>query len=336
MRHATWMFLAAVIVLGWGLGGCGSPVAEHLAAVQTIPGGGEGGWDYITIDSSAGRAYVARSTRVMVISLGGQGLVGEVADVAGAHGVALAPTQNLGFATSGKDGTVNVFDLKTLAALRKIPAGQKPDAILFDPASRKVFAFNHGSGDVTIIDPANLDAAPVTLAVGGTLEFGVTDNAGRVYVNVEDKSEVAVIDSKQGKVIARWSVKPGAQPTGLAIDVTHRRLFVGCSNRKMIILDADCGKLLGDVPVGSGVDGVAFDASLGVALSANGRDGTATAVAEFAPGQFAAVQTITTAKGARTVSADLGKHRFYFPCTQPAKSGKGEFGLLVVGPPAKK
>lgn len=333
MRQATWISVAAMIIAALTLGGCTSPAAKDLAVVRIISGGGEGGWDYITIDSAAGRAYVARSTRVMVLSLGDGGLLGELADVPGAHGVALVPELNLGFATAGKDGTVVVFDIKKLAALRKIKAGEKPDAILFDPASRKVFVFNHGSGDVTVIDPANLDAAPITLPVGGVLEFGVTDGAGRVYVNVEDRSEVAVIDSKQLKVVARWPVNPGTEPTGLAINPALRRLFVGCSNRKMIVLDAENGKVLADVPVGAGVDGVAFDARLGVALSANGRDGTATVVGQDASGKFAALQTVPTAKGARTIAADPAKHRFYLPFSQQVKNDntKSEFGLLVVG-----
>jgi DNA-binding beta-propeller fold protein YncE len=337
MRLATWISLAAMIVLaGHLVGGCNAPAAKDLEVVRMLPGGGDGGWDYITVDPAAARAYVARSTRVMVLSLHDGGLLGEVADVSGAHGVALAPALNLGFATAGRDGAINVFDLKTFATLRKIKAGQRPDAILFDDASGKVFAFNHGSGDVTIIDAANLDAPPTVLPVGGTLEFGVADGAGRVYVNIEDKSEVAVIDSRGAKVVARWSVAPGAEPTGLAIDPARGRLFVGCSNRKMIILDARTGKMLADVPVGSGVDGVAFDAHLRVAVSANGRDGTATTVAEVSPGRFAPIQTITTAKGARTVAADPDKHRFYLPCTPPAQSGKGSFGLLVIARPGEK
>lgn len=336
MRPATKFFLATMIVLTLGLGGCSAPVANDLAVVQTIPGGGEGGWDYITVDSAGSRAYIGRSTRVMVMGLNERRLLGEVAEVSGAHGVALAPDLNLGFATSGKDGTVNVFDLKTLGTLRKIKAGQKPDAILFDPASRKVFAFNHGGGNVTIIDPAKLDAPPIMLPVGGTLEFAVADGAGRVFVNVEDTSEVVAIDSRQAKVVARWSVKPGAEPTGLAIDPAHRRLFVGCSNQKMIVLDADSGKLLADVPVGLGVDGVAYDSHLNVALSANGRDGTAIVVGEVSPAHFAAVQTIATVKGARTVAVDPARHRFLLPCSMPAQSGKNEFGLLVVGRQAEK
>lgn len=332
MRRSTWVFLAAMILLAPGLAGCASPAATGLAAVGTIPAGGQGGWDYITVDSAAARAYVARATRVMVLPLDDGNAVGEVADVPGAHGVALIPALNLGFATAGKDNMVNVFDLQSFTTLRKIKAGQNPDAILYDPASRKVFAFNHHSGDVTVIDPAHMTDAPATLPVGGTLEFAVADGAGRVFVNVEDKSEVAVIDSKQLKVLAHWSVAPGGEPTGLAMDTAKGRLFVGCSNNKMIILDANSGKVLGDVPVGSGVDGVAFDAGLGLALSANGRDGTATAVGEITPGHFGVVQTMLTAKTARTVAVDPDHHRFYFPCNQPGKNNLPAFGLLVVAP----
>ncbi len=336
MRQMTLISLAAMTLLVSILCGENKPAAKNLDVVQTITGGGEGGWDYITVDSDASRAYVARSTRAMVLSLSEGKLLGEVADLSGAHGVALVQALNLGFATSGKDGLVHVFDLKTLKTLQKIKVGTKPDAILFDSASGKVFVFNHGSGDVSIIDPAKLDVAPVLLTIGGTLEFGVSDNAGRVYVNVEDKAEVVAIDSKEAKVVARWSVAPGAEPTGLAMDIAHRRLFVGCSNSKMIVLDADSGKVLADVPVGLGVDGVAFDAKLGLAVSANGKDGTATVVGEVSPGKFEALQTITTSKGAKTIAVDPARHRFYLPCNLPAKTGKGDFGLVVIGQPAEK
>lgn len=340
MRLVMRIILAALIVVTGVLGGCASPAAKDLQVVRTIPLGGEGGWDCITVDSAAGRAYIARSTRVMVVDLAEGRLAGELTGVSGAHGVALVPDLNLGFATSGKDGMVIVFELKTLAPIRKIKAGEKPDIILFDPSCRKVFALNHGSGDITVIDPANLGAAPATIAVGGALEFGAVDGKGRLYVNVEDKSEVVAIDIKQGKVIAHWPVGPGEEPTGLDIDPQHRRLFVGCSNRKMIVLDADSGKVLADVPVGSGVDGVAFDAHLGVVVVPNGRDGTATVVRAFAPFAastypvylpFEAVQTIPTAKSARTIAVDPTKHRFYLPCTQPADGTKGAFGIIVVG-----
>ena len=314
-------------------------VAGELAVLKSFPIGTEGKWDYITIDPVGQRVYVPHGTRVVVLDAATGKVLGEVADTPGVHGVAVVPELNKGFATNGKDGTISVFDLKTLQTLQKIKAGKGPDAILYDPASKKIYAFNHGSGEVTLIDPAALDQEPITLDVGGALEFGVADGAGHVYVNVEDKHEVVAIDSKQQKIIAHWSVAPGEGPTGLAMDVKHRRLFSGCGNKMMVILDADSGKVLGTAPIGAGVDGVAFVPSVGLALSANGGDGTLTAVREEA-GQFTVVQTLKTAKGARTIAAGpMGSsgYRIYLPCRVPAEEGgKAAFTILVVGPAEAK
>jgi YVTN family beta-propeller protein len=321
-----------------------------IKVLKFIPLGGEGRWDYLTIDADARRIYVARETRIMVVDADSEKLLGEVPDIHGAHGIAITPDGKTGFATSGNDGAVVVFDTKTFKQTQTIKAGKKPDAILYDGFSKKVYAFNHGDGTVTIIDPAALDKAPTTIQVGGTLEFGVTDNAGHVYVNVEDKSETVAIDTKEQKVLAHWKTAPGEEPSGLAIDPEHKRLFVGCGNLKMIVLDAETGKIAGEVAIGKGVDGVAFDAKLGLAMSANGggRDaggeGTITAVVSAQSvledgwhrsesTMVMAFQTLKTVKGARTIADDPKTHRVYLPCMMPAtKPGeKPTFGLLVVG-----
>ncbi len=307
----------------------------QLAVLQTFCGGGEGGWDDLTADAQARRVYVARSTRVMVFDADSGAVVGEVADTPGVHGVAIVHERNLGFTSNGCEGMVSVFDTRTLQTTQKIKAGEKPDAILYDPFSKRVYVFNGGSGDATIIDPASLNAEPVTLPIGGKLEFAVSDGGGRVYVNVEDKNEVAVIDSRTQQVCARWPITPGEGPTGLAIDCQHRRLFAGCSNQKMIVLDADKGAVLAAVPVGSGVDGAAYDDMLHVVVIPNGRDGTLTVIGEQPDGKYPGLQTLPTAKGARTVRVDEKTHHFLLPCTLPATSGneQGKFGLLVVGVP---
>lgn len=180
------------------------------------------------------------------------------------------------------------------------------------------------------MDPAALDKPPVSLPVGGKPETGVADGAGRVYVNLEDKNEIVAIDSKAGKVLAHWPLAPGEGPTGLAIDREHRRLYSGCSNKLMVVLDADQGKVLAAVPVGAGVDGAAFDPQLGLAVTPNGRDGTLTAVKEGPAGTFKAIQTLETAKGAKTITSDPKTHQFYLPCNVTA-GGKNEFSVLVVG-----
>jgi DNA-binding beta-propeller fold protein YncE len=276
--------------------------------------------------------YVARASRVEVFDADSGALVGSVPGVNGAHGVALLSDGSAGFATAGKDGTVIRFDAKTLQPTATIKVGNKPDAILYDPFSKCVFVFNHGGGDVSVLNPANPAAPVTTIAVGGTLEFGVADGAGRVYVNVEDKGELVAIDSKQMKVVARWPVAPGEEPSGLAMDVAHRRLFAGCANNKMVVLDADSGKQLAVLPIGAGVDGVAFDPTLNLAMSANGKDGTLTAVREVSPGKFEVVQTLPTAKSARTIAVGPKTGTVYLPCLVPGRNNMPTFGLLLVGP----
>jgi DNA-binding beta-propeller fold protein YncE len=300
--------------------------AGPLKVLNTFKVGGPGGWDYLTVDPEARRLYVSHATRVMVLDVDKGTLIGEIADAPGVHGIALVPERNVGFTSNGKEGMLNVFDLKTLKTLRKIKAGQNPDSIIYDPASKKVFAFNGRSGDVTIVDPAALDTPPVSLPVGGKLETGVADGAGRVYVNVEDKNEVVAIDSKAGKVLAHWPLTPGEGPSGLALDREHHRLFSGCSNKMMVVLDVEQGKVLATVPVGTGVDGAAFDPQLGVAAIPNGRDGTLTVVKEEPAGTFKVVQTLKTANGARTITSDPKSHQFYLPCNVQT-----EFSVLVVG-----
>jgi DNA-binding beta-propeller fold protein YncE len=300
--------------------------AGPLKVLNTFKVGGPGGWDYITVDPNARRLYVSHATQVMVLDADKGTSIGVVADTSGVHGIAVVPEHNVGFTSNGKEGALSVFDLKTLKTLRKIKAGQNPDSIIYDPASKKVLAFNGRSGDATIVDPAALDKPPVSLPIGGKLETGVADGAGRVYVNVEDKGEIVAIDSKAGKVLTHWPIAPGEEPSGLALDRAHHRLFSGCGNKMMVVFDVEQGKVLTTVPVGTGVDGAAFDPQLAVAAVPNGRDGTLTVVKEEPAGTFKVVQTLTTANGARTITSDPKSHRFYLPCNV-----QGEFSVLVVG-----
>jgi DNA-binding beta-propeller fold protein YncE len=293
-------------------------------------GGGRGGWDYLTVDPNARRLYVSHASHVMVLDADQGTPIGEITETLGVHGIALVPDCNEGFTSNGRENMLSVFDLKTLKTLRKIKSGQNPDSIIYDPASKKVFAFNGRSGDITIVDPTATDKEPVTLPVGGKLETGVSDGAGHVYVNVEDKSEIVAIDSIQMKVLAHWPIAPGEEPTGLALDKEHHRLFSGCSNQMMVILDAETGKILATVAIGQGVDGVTFDQQLGLAISANGGDGTITAVKEEPNATFKVVQTLKTARGARTITSDPKSHRIYLPCNL-TENDESQFSVLVVG-----
>jgi len=286
------------------------PSGYRLAA--TWKPGGEGRWDYLAVDSAAGRLYIARENRIQVLDTSTGALVGEVPGLNGAHGVALVTGLNRGFATSGRDGKVIVFDLGTLMpAADPIPAGSKPDAITYDPKTNRVFAMNGESHDITVIDPA---AAKVIgdIPLPGAPEFAVPDGAGRLFVNIEDKSEIVAIDARAMKVEQAWPLAPGIGPTGLAIDAAGHRLFAGCGNGKLIVLDDMTGKLVADLPIGAHVDATRFDPGEGYAFSSNG-DGTLT-VAAAASGQFKVLDTVTTKLGARTMALDPKTHAVYL-CT---------------------
>jgi YVTN family beta-propeller protein len=311
--------------------GADAAAPAKLKVLKTFAVGGEGRWDYLGVDAAARRLYVPRSTHVQILDLDSGALLGDIPGTNGVHGVALAPEHNLGFSSNGRDNSVSAFDLKTLKVLKTVKTGRNPDAILFDPASKHILAFNHSGGNVTVIDPAALDKEPATIAVGGTLEFGVADGAGRVFVNVEDKDEVVEIDSKANRVLAHWPLAPGKAPTGLALDADRHRLYAGCGNQKMIILDSESGKVLANVDIGKGVDGAAYDPALGVAMSANGRDGTISVVRETSPGKFEAVQTVQTITGARTIALDSKLHHALLPCNVPDGKGGQTFGIVIVG-----
>jgi DNA-binding beta-propeller fold protein YncE len=304
--------------------------AEPLQVLKTFDvGGAATSWDYLTVDPEARRLYISHGTLVSVIDVDKGTAIGQIPDTPRVHGIALVPDDNIGFTSNGGENQMSVFDLKTLKLVKKVKSSQNPDSIIYDPASKKIFAFNNRSGDITIVDPKALDKDPVTVPVGGTLESGVSDGAGRVYVNVEDKDEIVAIDSKAGKVLAHWPLAPGKGPTGLAIDTQHHRLFAGC-DKLMVVVDPETGKVLTTVPTGAGVDGVAFDSQLGVAVSSNGRDGTVTVVKEGPAGTFKAIQTLKTVAGARTITCDPKNHQFFLPCAITA-NGQKVFSIVVLG-----
>jgi len=285
----------------------------HILHTWTL--GGDGGWDYVKIDPDARRLYIARATRVMVIDADSGESVGEVADTPGVHGVALVPDIGKGFASNGREDTVSVFDLKTLKTLNKIKVGKRPDAIWYDPASQRVFTFNAGSQDATAIDAGKGEVVG-TIPLGGKPEFAQSDGKGTVFVNLEDKHELYALDATKLSVRERWALPGCEEPTGLAIDVKKRRLFVGCSNKVMPVVDADRGKILTTIPIGEGVDATAFDEETGLAFASCGQ-GVLTVAHEDSPGKFNAVN-VTTERGARTMALDPKTHHVY---TVTAKFG---------------
>jgi YVTN family beta-propeller protein len=282
--------------------------ASGYQGKKKIKVGGEGGWDYITFDSATRRLFISRGTRVMVLDVDSDKVVGEIPDTPGVHGIALAPELNRGFVSNGRGNNVTIFDMKTLATLGHAEAGQNPDAIIYDPSTKRAFAMNGRSGDVTAIDAATGKVAG-TVPIGGKLEFAAADGKGRIYVNVEDKNEIAVID-KELKVAARWPLAPCEEPSGLAMDTAHRRLFAGCGNKMMAVVDADSGKVIATPPIGDGVDANGFDPGTGFAFASCG-EGVLTVVKEESPNKFAVVENVATQRGARTMALDPKTHEVF-------------------------
>jgi YVTN family beta-propeller protein len=285
--------------------------AASYRIADRFPIGGDGKWDYPSVDSTMQRLYLSRGTHVVVVDTQSGHIAGDIADTPGVHGVALAPELGRGYISMGKSDRVKVFDLKTLAVIAIVEVGAKPDAILYEPQSRQVFAFNGHSNNASVIDAAS-NKVVATIALGGAPEFARTDGAGNVYVNIESTNELVALDAKRQKVTARWSLPGCDGPTGLALDAVHHRSFSVCANSKMSILDLKSGRSVATLPIGAGVDGAEFDADSENVFSANG-EGTLTVVHEQDPDHFTVAQTLATARGARTIALDASRHRLYLP-----------------------
>lgn len=292
--------------------------AASIAKAQAAPGyhvihrintGGEGGWDYLTVDTASNRLFLSRGTHAMVIDLGRDSVIGDIPNTLGIHGVALAPELNRGFTSNGRDSSVTIFDYKTLAtiAVVKIP-GRNPDAILYDPGTKRIFTMNGGTANSTAIDATN-GTVVGTVDLGGKPETAVSDG-GKVYANVEDKNMIVVFDPKTLAVLAKWPLAPCEEPTGLAIDRVHRRLFAGCGNKTMAVVDMATGKVVASPAVGDGVDAAGFDPATQLAFTSNG-EGSITVVHEDSPDKYTVVETVPTQRGARTMAVNPKTHRLY-------------------------
>ncbi|MEI6407958.1 MAG: YncE family protein [Bacteroidota bacterium] len=276
---------------------------------------GDGFWDYITVDETTDRLYVSHGTQVQVVDLKTDQPIGAIPNQKGVHGIALAPEFGKGFISNGGDTSVTVFDLKSLAASSKIKVtGANPDAILYDPFSKRLFSFNHNGNNATAIDAAT-NKVIGTITLSGSPEFAVTDGKGLVFVNIEDKSEMAVIDVKTLTVKQKWSLAPGEEPTGLAFDAKNGRLFSVCGNKKMVVSDAKTGKILQTLPIGDGADGVAFDPISRQVFSSNG-EGNVTIVGEKSADKYQVIATVPSQKGARTIGVNSKTHRIYMPTAE--------------------
>lgn len=300
------VFLVTLILAGSAVAASGP--GYHV--VKTFKLGGEGGWDYLLADPETHRLYISRGTHVVVIDADTGKSVGDIADTPGVHGIALAPDLGRGFTSNGQEGTVSIFDIKTLATSNKVKVGgENPDAILYDPTSKRVFTFNGRSHDSTAIDAATGKIVGV-IKLDGKPEFAASDGKGEVFVNIEDKSELTVIDANKLEVKNTWPLAPCTEPSGLAIDREHRRLFAGCDNKMMAVVDADSGKVLATPTIGEGVDAAGFDPKTGLAFASCG-EGVLTVIKEESPDKFAVVENVPTQKGARTMALDTKTHTIY-------------------------
>jgi DNA-binding beta-propeller fold protein YncE len=291
------------------LGFAAAAPGYHIVATWKV--GGEGGWDYLTADASARRLYISRGTHVIVLDLDSGKNVGDIPDTQGVHGIALAPELGRGFTSNGREGTVTIFDIQTLKPIGdKVKVGENPDAILYDPASKRVFTFNGRSKDSTAVDATDGKVLG-TIPLGGKPEFAASDAKGEIFVNNEDTSELIAIDPNKLEVKAKWPLAPCKEPSGLSIDRKNRRLFVGCDNKMMAVVDADSGKVLATPVIGEGVDATAFDGETGLAFASCGEDGVLTVVKEESPAKFGVAETVPTEQSARTMALDTKTHNVY-------------------------
>jgi YVTN family beta-propeller protein len=289
------------------------PSGYHLLKKITL--GGEGGWDYITFDSPTRRLFISRQSKVIVLDVESEKAVGEIPNTEGVHGIALAPEFGRGFTSNGRANTVTIFDLKTLAVIGTVQAGTNPDAIVYDPASKRVFAMNGRSSNSTAIDAAT-GKVVAAIPLSGKPEFAVADGAGHVYVNIEDKNEMWQIDSQKLAAITHWPLAPCDEPSGLAIDVEHHRLFAGCDNKIIAVVNADTGKVIATPPIGDGVDANAFDPGTGFVFSSNGESGTLSVIHEDTPDKYSVVENVPTQKSARTMALDPKTHEVFLVAAQ--------------------
>ena len=320
----------------------GATDAYHL--LKEIPVGGDGGWDYLSVDAGARRLYVSHGNEVVVINIDDNTVAGHISDTPGVHGLAVAPDLKRGFSTNGRENKASMIDLETLKTLSKIDTGQNPDGMLYEPTQQEIYTFNGRGQSATVID-AKGGKVVATIPLGGKPEFAATDGkAGRVYNNIEDKNEVVVIDIKTHTVVNHWPIAPGEGASGMAFDATNHRLFLGASNKLMIMMDSTNGKIVGSVPIGDGVDANAFDPATQLAFASCG-DGTVTIAHEDSPDKLTVVQTLKTEARARTMTIDPKTHRIYLASasylapaaiTPGGKQGRaqmvpGSFKILVYG-----
>lgn len=339
MRKSALLTVFSLLVLAAAFAQSGYHQIKKIA----IPG--DGFWDYLTTDPDTGRVFVSHGTEVAVVDAKKGEVIGKITGLKLVHGIALAPEFNHGFISDGAANAVIVFDMKTLAKVGEVPAGMNPDGITYDPSTKRAFAFNGRSSDATVVD-AEKGTLAGTVKLEGKPEFPVPDGKGHVFVNIEDKSEVMDIDAKELSVVHKWPLAPCQEPSGIAMDTKTRRIFSGCDNKMMSVMDADTGKVVTTVPIGDGVDATWFDPGTKYVLNSCGQDAVLTVIHEDSPDKYTVVENVKTEKGARTMALDPKTHMVYLALAQvemlPPVEGDakgrprrkvvpGTFGLLEFG-----
>ncbi len=335
MHKSTLLLLVLAVAFGQS--------GYHRIKKISIPG--DGFWDYLTTDPGTGRVFVSHGTEVDVVDGKKGEVVGTITGLKLVHGIALAPEFNRGFISDGAANQIVIFDLKTLAKTGEVPAGMNPDGIIYDAGSKRVFAFNGRSANATAVD-AEKGTLAGTVMLEGKPEFSAPDGKGHVYVNIEDKNEVMDIDAKALTVAHKWPLAPCEAASGMAIDAKTRRIFSGCDNKMMAVMDADTGKVVTTVPIGDGVDATWFDPETKNIFNSCGQDAVLTIIHEDSPDKYSVVENVKTEKGARTMALDPKTHTVYLALAQvemlPPADGDakgrprrkvlpGTFGLLEYG-----
>ena len=313
-----------IFTLSLSLLAASAQTAGGYHVIKKIPIPGEGSWDYLTVDESARRLYVSHGTQVEVLDVDSGAIVGKIANTPGVHGIAIAPELGRGFVSNGQSSTVTIFDLKTLNTISQVPTGKKPDAIIYDPATSRVFAFNGGSNSATAIQAADGKVAG-TVDLGGGPEFAVADGSGYVYDNLEDESLVLKINSRTLKIEQRWPTAPCASPSSMAMDRPSRRLFIGCRSKVMAVMNADTGQVITTLPIGDHVDATAFDPDSRLIFNSNG-EGTITVIHQDSPDKYSVVENVKTLPRAKTMALDPKTHQLFLSTAEA-----GQFEVLIVG-----
>ncbi len=344
MRKTSWTVLFVICAAAFvTVAAAPAPQGSGYHLVKKLTLGGEGAWDYLSADPVSHRVYLSRGSHIMVVDADGT-VVGDVPNLMGTHGAQIVPEIGRGFSSNGRSNSVTIFDLKTLAVINevKLPAADGPDGFMYDPASKNVFVFNARSHDATAVNAKTGEVAG-TVPLGGKPEAAQADGKGHVWVNIEDKAQLVEFDSKEFKVLNTWPLATCEEPTGMAIDTEHKRLFIGCHSKVMLVADYD-GKVVASVPIGQGVDAANYDPATGFAFISCG-DGTITVAHEDSPDKFTVAETISTQRGARTMTLDTGNHRIYTVTSDfgpaPAATAEnpnprpvqvpGTFTLLIYG-----